>query len=172
MKNLASVGLRPSYAGGISSRSRIAAWLVAALAAGMLSTVVQVLLWVLFTDQWPAILFRDARLAAALLMGPSELPPPASFDITVMAVASVVHFALSLVYAGLVALLVERQPSGRVVVLGAAFGLVLYLVNMHGFTWIFPWFAQSRDLIAVVAHLAFGVFAAVAYRRAAHWRLA
>lgn len=160
------------YARALPRRPRLTAWLLSALVAGTLSTVVQVVLWLLFTDAWPAILFRDARLAAALLMGPSVLPPPASFDVAVMAVATVVHFTLSLVYAGLVALLVERQPSGRVVVLGAAFGLVLYVVNMHGFTRIFPWFVQARDWITVVAHLAFGVIAAVAYRRAARPPLA
>lgn len=172
MKNSGNPALRKSYAVALPARSRLIPWLVAAVAAGTLSTVVQVLLWLLFTDHWPAILFRDARLAAALLIGPSVLPPPSTFDVTVMAVATVVHFALSLLYAVLVALLVERRPARRVVIVGAAFGLVLYVVNMHVFTWIFPWFAQARDWITVVAHLAFGIVAAVAYRRAVQGRLA
>ena len=172
MKDLGSTGLKRFYAGATPSRLRLAAWLVAALAAGTLSTLVQVLLWLFFSDQWPAILFRDARLAAAVVMGSSVLPPPASFSIAVMAIAAAVHFALSFVYAGLVAFLVERQAPSRVLVVGAAFGLVIYLVNMHGFTRIYPWFAQARDWITVVSHLAFGIIAAVAYRWRIGWRLA
>ena len=172
MKDPGSPRLKRFYAGAKPSPLRLTAWVVAALAAGTLSTLVQVLLWLFFSDQWPAILFRDARLAAAVVMGPSVLPPPASFDIAVMAVATAVHFALSFVYAGLVALLVERQAPSLVLVVGAAFGLVVYFVNMHGFTQIFPWFAQARDWITVVAHLAFGIIAAVAYRWHIGWRLA
>ena len=172
MKDPGNRTLHGFYAGRVPTRLRVRAVLVAAVVAGTLSTVVQVMLWVLFTDQWPAILFRDARLAAAVVMGPSVLPPPASFDVTVMAVATAVHFALSLVYSALVALLVERQAEGRGILLGALFGLALYLVNMHAFTWIFPWFVQARDWITVVAHLAFGVIAAVAYRQGIRRQLA
>lgn len=172
MKDLANPGPRRFYAGEVTLRRRLMAWLLAALVAGTLSTAVQLLLWLLFADDWAALLFRDARLAAALLLGPSVLPPPASFDLAVMAVATAVHFALSLVYAGMVALLVQRQPAGRAVMLGAAFGLVLYLVNLHGFTRVFPWFAPARGWIAVVAHLAFGAVAAAAYRWAVRRRLA
>jgi hypothetical protein len=139
------------------------ALLVATVAAGTLSTLVQVVLWIAFTDAWPAILFRDARLAAALVLGPSVLPPPASFDPGVMAVATLVHFALSLVYTAFVARLVERRTPGTAAAIGAAFGLVLYAVNLHGFTLVFPWFAQARDWIAMAAHVAFGVAAALTW---------
>lgn len=157
-------GLSRFYAARVPIRLRFGALVVATLAAGTLSTVVQVALWLLFTDAWPTILFRDARLAAALVLGPSVLPPPASFDLGVMAVATVVHFALSLVYCVIVAFCVARQPTARAIACGAAFGLMLYLVNLHGFTLVFPWFAQARDWITVVAHLAFGIVAAIAYR--------
>ena len=159
------------YAGRMPNL-RLDALLVATLAAGTLSTVVQVALWLLFTDAWPSVLFRDARLAAALVLGPSVLPPPASFDPVVMAVATVVHFALSLVYSAIVALCVAGQSPARAVARGAAFGLVLYFVNMHGFTLIFPWFAQARGWITVAAHVAFGIVAAIAYREDRRWRVA
>ena len=53
---------------------------------------------------------------------------------------------------------------------GGLFGVALYALNMYGFTAIFPWFAASRDGITLVAHIAFGVVAAGAYRVAARQR--
>ena len=37
----------------------------AGIAAGILSTIAQIVLWLVFTDALPAILFRDARFTAA-----------------------------------------------------------------------------------------------------------
>jgi hypothetical protein len=152
--------------------ARLTALLVATIAAGTLSTLVQVVLWIAFTDAWPAILFRDARLVAAIVMGPAVLPPPASFDAVVMAVATLVHFALSLVYTALVARLVERRAPGSAVAWGAAFGVALYAVNLYAFTWVFPWFTQARDWIALAAHVVFGVVAAAAWVRVRPRRVA
>jgi hypothetical protein len=56
----------------------------AGVIAGTLATLIQVLLWLIFTDDFSAILFRDARLTAALVLGASVLPPPATFDAGVM----------------------------------------------------------------------------------------
>ena len=47
---------------------------------------------------------------------------------------------------------------------GGVLVLALFVVNMYGFTALFPWFAASRDGITLAAHIAFGVVAAGAYR--------
>lgn len=141
-----------------------AAFAVAAgVAAGVVSTVAQVALWLLFTDAWPEILFRDARLAAAIVLGPEVLPPPASFDVAVMVVATVVHFALSVAYALLLAAALPSFGPAASLLGGAAFGLALFAVNMYGFTVVFPWFVAARDWITVAAHVVFGVTAAAVY---------
>lgn len=160
------------YAAWSARSPRLAAVLVATVVAGTLATVVQVALWLLFTDAWPAILHRDARLAAAVVLGPDVLPPPASFDLRVTAVATAVHFALSFVYCALVAWLVKGRSPRAALAIGAAFGAALYVVNMHGFTWVFPWFSQARDWITVAAHVAFGVIAAATVRAVGSSRLA
>jgi hypothetical protein len=152
------------YAVAAQGHPRSWGFLVASLVAATFSTAAQVVLWILFTDDWPLLLFRDARLAAAIVMGPGVLPPPASFDLAVMTVASLVHVALSLAYTALLVAFVERNSGARGLITGAAFGLALYIVNMYGFTVIFPWFVQSRDWIAAMAHVAFGVGAAGSYR--------
>jgi uncharacterized membrane protein YagU involved in acid resistance len=136
----------------------------AGIAAGVLSTFVQLALWAVFTDELPAILYRDARLAAALVAGPGALSPPATFDLSIMAVATLVHFALSIVYALALAVLCERLPGRTAWVVGAVFGAALYALNLYAFTLLFPWFAVARGAIALAAHVAFGVSAALAYR--------
>jgi peptidoglycan/LPS O-acetylase OafA/YrhL len=54
----------------------------------------------------------------------------------------------------------------RAVVTGAAFGLVLYLINFFVFIYWFPWLAELRGWATIAAHLAFGVVAALLY-----WKL-
>lgn len=138
--------------------------MLAGIAAGVVSTVAQVALWLVFTDAFPEILFRDARLAAAIVLGRDVLPPPASFDMVVMLVSTVVHFALSIAYGLVLAAGLGALGFGAAALAGAAFGIALFVVNMYGFTNVFPWFAAARDPITVAAHVVFGVTAAVVYR--------
>jgi len=136
----------------------------AGIVAGVFSTLVQIALWAIFTDALPAILYRDARLAAALVLGPVALSPPATFDLSIMAVATLVHFALSIVYALALAELIERLPERAAWLAGAFFGAALYALNLHAFTLVLPWFAVARGAITLAAHVAFGMSAALAYR--------
>jgi hypothetical protein len=143
---------------------------LAGIAAGVAATLFQIALWFASSEPLPDILFRDARLTAAILMGRRVLPPPATFDGSVMLVATLVHFALSIAYGlGLSAMLSRLvTPLGlpRRLLVGAVFGLVLYAVNMHGFTLVFPWFSIARDWITAATHAVFGMVLAVAYNAA------
>ena len=80
----------------------------AGIAAGILSTLVQIALWLVFTDGLPAILFRDARFAAAIVMGRVALSLPETFDVELMLVATLVHFALSVAYGLILSRLIAR----------------------------------------------------------------
>ena len=138
--------------------------LLAGIVAGVVATCVQLALWWLAAEPLLAILFRDARLTAAIVMGRSVLPPPATFDAPVMLIATLVHLALSIAYGSALAVFISRTGKGPALLTGAAFGASLYAINMHGFTLVFPWFAAARDGITVVAHIVFGVIAAVVYK--------
>lgn len=142
-------------------------WIAGALAgivAGIIATVVQLILW--WAASYPAIdmLLRDARLAAAIAMGRAVLPPPISFDWPIMLTASLLHGALSIAYGFLLAPLAAKLPARSAMAAGGMAGLLLYLVNMYGFTLLFPWFAASRDWITAAAHVSFGTSAAIAYK--------
>jgi hypothetical protein len=136
----------------------------AGFVAGTAATLVQVLLWLLFTPDFPGILFRDARLTAALVLGARVLPPPATFGAAIFVVATVIHFALSIAYAAILCPLVARHGNVWAVAAGAVFGVALYVVNLYGFAALFPWFVQARGWIAAVAHVAFGVSAVASCR--------
>jgi hypothetical protein len=148
---------------GVDARAAI----YAGVAAGILATALQIVLWAIFTDAIPAILYRDSRFAAAIVLGPGVLPPPASFDPGIMMIAAVVHFALAIAYALLLAWLIANLRMRTSLVVGAAFGLSVYALNMYGFTAVFPWFASSRDWITTLTHLVFGMVLAAVYRIAA-----
>lgn len=141
------------------------------ITAGILATVVQIVLWLVFTDALPTIVFRDARFVAAIVMGRGVLPPPASLDGRVMLVATLVHFALSVAYGLILSRLISRLHTRSSLLAGAVFGLCLYAVNMYGFTTAFPWFEGSRDWITIATHVAFGMIAAGVYRALLHRKL-
>src|SRR3569833_814335 len=79
------------------------------IAAGVFVTVVQLVLWWVFWDVLPAFFYRDVRLAAAILLGSTSLPPPVSFDWLAFVAASVVHFSLSVVCSFILAVAIARR---------------------------------------------------------------
>jgi uncharacterized membrane protein YagU involved in acid resistance len=105
------------------------------------------------------------RMIAAMLMGKQVLPPPATFDTGIMMVAMLVHFALSIVYAFILAWVIATWSIGIAVLAGAAFGLIVYLVNFYGIAPpFFPWFVEARNWIGLLSHIVFGIVLALAYK--------
>lgn len=131
--------------------------LVVGLGAGVIAKVAQLALWWLAGMPLPETLFRDARLTAALVMGPAVLPPPSTPQPDILLVATLIHFALSVVYALIPAHLAGRLRTGQALFAGALYGLAIYGVNLYGFTLLFPWFAVTRKWVTLVAQLVFGV---------------
>ncbi|KGC06418.1 hypothetical protein [Burkholderia cepacia] len=144
-------------------RASVVPMLWAAFGAAVGSTVVELLLWAIAGDDAVRNLLRDARLTAAIVMGRSVLDTSGGFDPLVMGVATFVHAMLSLVYAAAVARLVRSLSCVAALLAGGAFGLLLYGVNLYGFTAIFPWFIPVRGAITLIAHLVFGMTAASVY---------
>ena len=56
------------------------------------------------------------------------------------------------------------RSTRRAVLIGAAFGVALYIGALHVATLVLPWFAAARGGIALAAHVAFGVSAAAWFR--------
>jgi hypothetical protein len=101
---------------------------------------------------------------AAMVLGGSVLPPPATFDVGIMLAAALIHFMLSIIYAALLVPLATRLKTVLALLVGFGFGVTLYIVNLYGFTAIFPWFAQARGWITLIVHAVFGMTAISVYR--------
>jgi hypothetical protein len=136
----------------------------AGVAAGIAATAVQIMLWAAFSDAFPGILYRDARLTAAIVLGPKVLPPPTTFEAGIFLVAAAVHFVLSILYTAILAMLVSVSGRAVSLLIGALFGVVLFAINLYGFTAVFPWFIVARDWITLAAHVVFGLVAAAVYK--------
>ena len=149
---------------GAGSSRKIRCIVAAAIVAGIASTAAQIGLWWLAGENAVELLLRDARLTAALVLGREVLPPPVDFNAAIVLVASLIHFGLSLFYAALLSPLSRVRVVGALAI-GSVFGAGLYVVNLHGFTLLFPWFAAARGGITLTAHLVFGVTAMETLRR-------
>ena len=143
----------------------------AALWAGLIGGTVFLLSELLMV---PALgggsLYGPLRMMAAIVLGPSVLATD-TFNIVVLGTALVVHYFLSLFYALIFALCVNRLQPGGATIAGLVGGFLLYLVNFYGFTALFPWFVGARTGITIFNHLIFGlttVFFYIAIRRAHH----
>lgn len=104
---------------------------------------------------------------AAINMGVDVLPAAGTpdFNLGVVVVGFAVHFALSILFGVALAAILYRVNLVLVAALiGIAFGLALYFINFYAFTNVFfPWFALARGWIAIVAHILFGLTAALIY---------
>ena len=74
-----------------------------------------------------------------------------------------IHFGLSVILAFVFAFIARGRTVGMSTLLGAAFGLAVYLINFYGMTAVFPWFAMGRGWIGIVSHVAYGAVLGFVY---------
>lgn len=133
----------------------------AGLVAGLAFLLLQTTLTTLTSGSGDA---TDAvRRIAGIALGEAVLPPTSPFTALVFVSVLAIHLPLSLIYARLIAVIVDGRTVGVATAAGALFGLALYFVNYYGFTFFFPWFAFSRGWVTVFSHVVFGALAAAVY---------
>lgn len=107
-----------------------------------------------------------SHMVAAIVLGPQTLQSP-DFNLDVVAVALAAHYFLGIVFGLLLAAIMAPLRLDSSVALtclaGVVFGAALYLVNFYAMTRFFPWFIDWRGNAALLAHLIFGVTAALLY---------
>ncbi len=114
-------------------------------------------------------LWGPPRMIAAIGLGREVLPTgeaAPTFDAGVMMTAMAIHFALSLVLAVVMALILRAMKvgGGAALALGGVFGLIVYFITFYGFTALFPWFENARNWISILSHIVFGMVLAGTYR--------
>lgn len=114
------------------------------------------------------------RMMAAIVQGPGVLPPPATFDAGIVAVAMLVHFGLSVALGVAFAVLhgLLKASTTIAIVAGVVFGLAVYVVDFYVLTAVFPWFAMARNMISIFAHALFGLVLGWSYHRLARTAVA
>ena len=142
------------------SRSHLKAGALSGLIAGAVFLSMEMGLVALSGDSpW-----GPPRMIAAIVMGDSVLPPPATFDLMVLIAAMVVHLTLSVMIGLGFAFIAKRFGWVMAVVAGAVLGMALYVFNFYGMTAFFPWFAMARNTISIVSHIAFGMVLGLSYK--------
>ena len=133
---------------------------IAGLLAGVLALALRVLLWVLVTG---GSFWAPFYQSAAIFLGPESLAPVDAPQMGVVAVGVLVHMALSLVYALLLAFIIHRWGLIVGILGGALFGLAIYVINYYTFTYLFPWFFPLRSWLVLATHVFFGATAGGIY---------
>ena len=138
----------------------------AAIMAGVVFLALELVLATLIPGGSP---WASPRMIASTLLGRSVLHAPGTFEASIMVAALVVHFVLAIVFALILSLIMVRfsfdSSTAMASLVGAVFGLAMYLLNFYGMTRFFPWFAEARNWVSVVSHLVFGVVVADTYMR-------
>jgi uncharacterized membrane protein YagU involved in acid resistance len=143
-------------------------WRAAAIAgciAGAVFLLLELLaMWIFGQSPWGA-----PRMIAAIALGRGVLSQPATFGFDIILMALIVHFGLSVIFALVLAAIIAPlsldSSVGKTSLVGAAFGVALYLVNFYGMSQIFPWVADARSWASFVSHIVFGLVAADTYLR-------
>jgi hypothetical protein len=138
------------------------AW--AGVIAGIVFLVLEMGMVWLFMGESP---WAPPHMIAAMALGKDVLPEPGSrapFDMAILATAMMIHFPLSIVYGLIGAWLVHRFDWVGGLVIGAAFGLAIYLVNFYLIAPVaFPWFTMAQNWVSAFSHIVFGAVIGLCY---------
>lgn len=128
----------------------------AGLIAGIVFMMLEMVLVGTIGGQSP---WGPPRMIAAMVMGESVLPPPATFDLGIMMVAMMIHLMMSIVLGAVLGWAIShwRMSLPTAIMAGIAFGLLVYFVDFYVMTAVFPWFAMARGGISIFAHAMFGL---------------
>jgi len=125
----------------------------AGVIGGLVFAVLEVGMAPMFKGQSP---WAPLHMIGAIALGPGAMASPDAFDLRVIGTAVVVHMALAILYAIVLAFFIARLSPANAALVGAAYGFALYLLNFYVFTKWFPWFADARDWISIFTHVVQG----------------
>jgi hypothetical protein len=113
-------------------------------------------------------IWAPPRMIGAIGLGESALPPPATFDLGIVMVAMLIHFATSILFALAVAFLIRNLGMGAAVGVSVVAALLLYVFVFYLMTPVWPWFEGARNWLSIVVHVVFGAIVAWWYKSRAH----
>ena len=147
----------------VPERKRITRWgkgAIAGLIAGALFITVEMFLMEAFGrgNMWDPL-----RLSASITLGDRAVATSTPFTFDILFVGMLMHFVLSIWYAVVLGMLIRKLKPVTAMLVGAGFGLLMYLFHFYALTAFYPWVANWRNWIVIVTHLLFGMSAAWVY---------
>ena len=135
-----------------------------ALWAGLVAgTVLLVANWILAPMLLSVNGWVVVRLYASAVLGDGVLAPPASFDVVALAAALVVHYAVAIAAAVLLAITIYRWGVVAGFVGGALFGVAMYCIGVYVITLALPAFMLLESPVFLLTHVVFGATAGTVY---------
>lgn len=141
-------------------------WTAAAVSGFVAGAALMVLEMLWSTNMMGATPWTMSHMIAAMVLGPDALQSRA-FDVGIVAMALVIHYLLGMLFGIMLAAIIAPfhfdSSIGMTLLIGAVFGLALYMFNFYGMTRFFAWFVELRRMPTLLAHLIFGMVAAGMY---------
>lgn len=132
---------------------------VAGLAAGTVFLLATIILTPVLYQLPPMLMLR---YFGSLALGPGVLVGTGAFALIV---GVLVHYALSVIAALVIAIIVHRWGIVVGIGLGALLGVAIYGINVFSMTRFFPWFFAINGWVLFISHVLFGAVAGGVYER-------
>ena len=137
----------------------------AGLIAGTAFLIVNVILTPLIYEIDPLLILR---YVGSLILGSDVLTDN---SMSVVVVGVIVHYALSILFALVIALVIHRGGFWFGIIGGAILGLAIYSINLYTMTVFFDWFFAIHNTALLISHIVFGAVAGGVYEMFDHFDL-
>lgn len=139
---------------------------IAGFAAGTAHLLVNLILTPLMLGIQPGLIMR---YMGSLVLGQGVLMD--TTNTTAVIVGVIVHYALSILFALLIAIVIHRWGLIVGILGGALLGLCIYLINYYTMTYFVNWMFAIDSPVMIIAHLIFGAVAGGVYETYDHFDL-
>jgi hypothetical protein len=136
-------------------------------ATGLKAAVVIGLIFWLVTRGIP---WAPSGLVSPTVMG-REIKPPGALDAGGAGMATALHLLSAVVYGLIMMPLIHRFRYTSAWLIGAALGVLLYVINLAVFSMFAGGAPYSRELPVLITHVAFGIVFTGAYKGLAKRRV-
>jgi hypothetical protein len=137
----------------------------AGLIAGTAFLIVNVILTPLIYEIDPLLILR---YFGSLILGSDVLTDN---SMSVVVVGVIVHYALSILFALVIALVIHRGGLWFGIIGGAILGLAIYSINLYTMTVFFEWLFAIHNTALLISHIVFGAVAGGVYEMFDHFDL-
>jgi len=107
--------------------------------------------------------WAPSGLVSPTVMG-REIKPPGAIDLNTSVLATCLHFICAALYGTLMVPLIHKFTYSNAWLVGAALGIILYMLNLAIFSLFGDGAPYSREFPVLVTHLAFGIIFTGAYK--------